>query len=242
MSSTHTLTWPDAAVVLPGTGSDATFAHAAFASALRARGVRTVVAVEPDPDAVVASYERALEDAAERGPVVVGGISLGAVVALDWAARRAERGFETFGVLAALPPWTGDPVRAPAAVSARMTAESLRAQGLDAVLTHMQATSPDWLAAALTRSWHSQWPGLPNALDEAGRRHAPDAEALVRTGVAVGIAAATDDPVHPHAVAAEWNRHLPRSRMCELTLDEIGARPALLGERAADALERALQA
>ena len=84
----------------------------------------TVVAVEPDPRGIVASYHAALDAAAADGPIAVGGISIGAAVALRWARRNPAR---AAFVLAALPPWTGASNGAPAAHSARYTATSLRA-------------------------------------------------------------------------------------------------------------------
>ena len=114
------------AIVLPGTGSDARFAADAFSAAFESVGL-TTIAVEPDPAAVVESYLTALDDAAHRhGRVVVAGISLGAAVAVRWAATNASN---TAAVALALPAWTGDPAGSPAALSAEFTARSLREQG-----------------------------------------------------------------------------------------------------------------
>lgn len=104
-SPEHRATRAVVAVVLPGTGSDAHFVERAFAGPLAAAGVRTV-AVDPDPARVVGSYLDALDRAAAEGPVLAGGVSLGAAVALRWAAENSGR---TVGVLAALPAWTGSP-------------------------------------------------------------------------------------------------------------------------------------
>lgn len=228
-------TWPATAVVLPGTGSDANFADRAFRSAFTQVGMDTV-AVEPDPRRVVGSYRDAMDRAADRHErIVVGGVSIGAAVALEWASENPER---VAAVLAALPAWTGSPVDAPAAASARFTASQLRAHGLDAVTAEMTASSPPWLADELTRSWRAQWPDLPAALDEAAAYHAPGPALLGRIRVPVGVAAAVDDAVHPLTVAKEWTALLPRAAMSELTLDEIGAEPGVLGRAALAALDR----
>ena len=94
------------ALLLPGTGSDARFAQAAFGPALTAAGI-SAVAVEPDPRRLIASYRDALDDATRNSANVLAcGISIGAAVALDSALRHPDR---TFAVLAALLAWTGDP-------------------------------------------------------------------------------------------------------------------------------------
>ncbi|SDC96476.1 alpha/beta fold hydrolase [Rhodococcus tukisamuensis] len=228
---------PPVAVVLPGTGSDAAFATRAFTDALSQVGVR-VIAVEPNPRRVVGSYLDALDEAAaEHGSILAGGVSIGAAVALAWAAEHPSR---TAGVLAALPAWTGSPEGAPAAMSAAYTAGRLRAEGLDAVTSAMIETSPAWLGGELERSWRSQWPHLPSALDEAsGYRGLTEAE-MARMTVPVGICAATDDPVHPHEVASEWAAALPVAAVATTTLDAIGADAGVLGRACLTALSDAL--
>lgn len=233
-SRTGLLAWPEVAVVLPGTGSDADFAGRAFRPALTRAGVDTV-AVEPDPCRVVGSYRDAMERAADtHGRIVVGGVSIGAAVALEWAAEHPDR---VVAVLAALPAWTGSPADAPAAASATFTATQLRTRGLDAVTADMTASSPPWLAAELSRSWRAQWPHLPSALEEAAGYRAPDLDVLARVPVPVGIAAAVDDAVHPRTVAKEWASALPRAGVSELYLDAIGTDPGVLGAACLSALD-----
>ncbi|GGK40934.1 alpha/beta fold hydrolase [Nocardia camponoti] len=215
-------------VAMPGTGSDAHFATRAF-SAAAARAGMGFRAVEPDPRAVIASCITALDETAITGPVVVAGISLGAAIALEWVSRNAHA---TVGVIAALPAWTGpDTTSCPAALSASVTAEQLRADGLAAVVERMRASSPEWLAEALTRSWHTQWPDLPQALDEAAAYQWPTLDALAAIEVPVAVIGASDDPVHPVAVAHEWADAMPNGRVTEVTLSEIGCDPSILGER-----------
>jgi len=92
---------PCVAVVLPGTGSDADFVARAFTKPLTCRGVRTA-AVEPDPRRVVGSYVDALDAAAaQHGRILVGGVSIGAAVALQWAGSHPDH---VAGILAAVPP------------------------------------------------------------------------------------------------------------------------------------------
>jgi len=160
-------------------------------------------------------------------------------VALDWALRHSDR---TLAVLAALPAWTGDPAgppAAPAALAATHTADALRESGLAAVTTAMRASSPEWLAQTLSRSWAAQWPHLPDALTEAANYRAPDDAALRAVRVPVGIAAASDDPVHPFAVAQHWAALIPRCGLSAVTLDAIGADPGVLGRACLAALPEA---
>ncbi|WP_460863467.1 alpha/beta fold hydrolase, partial [Rhodococcus aerolatus] len=100
---------PGGAVVLPGTGSDGRFARAAFGPALDAAGVAGRF-VDPTPGGVVRGYRAALDAAARRGPVLVAGVSLGALVGLTWAAEHPG---QVAGLALALPPWSGAGVGGP---------------------------------------------------------------------------------------------------------------------------------
>ncbi|MTE13720.1 alpha/beta hydrolase [Nocardia aurantiaca] len=224
---------PAVAVALPGTGSDAHFASRAFGSACAALDL-PFLAVEPDPRGVIDSYRSALDAAARSGAVLIAGISLGAAVALDWAAHHPD---SVYGVVAALPAWTGaDTTGCPAALSAAATAAQLRADGLDAVIARMRESSPAWLADALTRSWTSQWPDLPAALEEAAAYRWPEPEVLAAVTAPVEIIGAIDDPVHPFAVAERWTAALPHATLHAITLDELGADPSVLGALGINAL------
>ncbi|MCX5042561.1 alpha/beta hydrolase [Aldersonia sp. NBC_00410] len=224
---------PTVAVVLPGSGSDADFVLRAFEPAFAVLDI-TTIAVEPDPLQVVGSYLAALDDAADRhGAIVAAGISIGAAVALEWAARRPAA---AAAVLATMPAWTGAPDTAPAAHSARFTAQRLRADGLDAVTEQMRASSPPWLAEALARSWAQHWPHLARALDEAADYTAPDAPQLARIDTPVGVVGVVDDAVHPFEVAWQWAALLPNAALAKVTLDEVGADPATLGRAGIAAL------
>lgn len=224
---------PTVAVVLPGTGFDAEFARHAFGPALAQAGIE-MIAVEPEPRRVVAGYLDALDAAhAKFGPVLVAGVSIGAAVALNWAGERDDR---AAAILAVLPAWTGSPDGAPASLSAAFTAAQLRELGIDAVIDTMRASSPPWLAEILTRSWRSQWPDLPEALEEASAYPSPTMPQLAKVSVPVGIAAAVDDPIHPIAVAEQWATQLPAAAVARVTLDEIGADLAVLGYAAVEGL------
>jgi pimeloyl-ACP methyl ester carboxylesterase len=222
------------AVVLPGTGSDDDYAARAFAGPLRAAGA-VVLAPPPQPGRLIAGYRAALDEAAHHAPIAVGGISIGAAVAVAWALQHPGR---AVAVLAALPAWTGDPDGAPAAQAARHSARQLRRDGLAATTAQMRASSPPWLADELTRSWRRQWPQLPEAMEQAAGYVAPGRDQLARLSVPLGIAAATDDPIHPLAVALEWDCAAPHAGLRTVTLDQIGADPGVLGTACLAALEQ----
>jgi pimeloyl-ACP methyl ester carboxylesterase len=222
-------------VLLAGTGSDDDYVYRAFSAALHDAGA-IIVTPAPQPDRLVEGYRDALDNAARTQPIAVGGVSIGAAVATAWALARPGR---AVAVLAALPAWTGSPESAPAALAARHTADALRRDGLTSATARMQASSPPWLAAELTRSWVGQWPSLPDAMDEAARYVAPTSGELEALAVPMGVAAATDDPVHPVGVALEWVSAAPRAALRTVTLDAMGADPAVLGAACVAALSDA---
>lgn len=224
------------AVLLPGTGSDDDYIRRAFGQPLQQVGA-LLIAPAPQPEDLIAGYLAALDEAAARsGPIIAGGVSIGAAVAAGWALQHPG---QAVAVLAALPAWAGAPDDAPAAHAARFSAEQLRRDGLAAVVAEMRASSPAWLGDELTRSWTAQWPRLPDALEQAAAHVAPTLAELGTLSVPMGVAAAVDDLVHPLPLAAEWADAAPRAALCTVTLDEMGADPTALGAACLTALAAA---
>jgi pimeloyl-ACP methyl ester carboxylesterase len=221
--------------MLPGTGSDDDYIVRAFAGPLRDAGAQ-ILAPPPQPDHLLDGYLAALDTAAGRGQIAVGGVSIGAAVAAAWAYEHPGH---AVAVLAALPAWTGAPGDAPAAIAARHSAQQLRHEGLAATTNQMRASSPSWLADELTRSWRGQWPHLPDAMAEAAAYVAPTRAQLQRLAVPMGIAAAVDDPIHPIEIGMEWAAAAPHAALRTVTLDQIGADPAALGAACLAALDAA---
>lgn len=220
-------------VLLPGTGSDDDYVYRAFAPALHDAGA-VPLPHTPEPAHLIDGYRHAIDEAARQGErIAIAGVSLGAAVAVAWALAHPEK---VVAVLAALPAWTGDPHDAPAAAAARATAHELRRDGLVAATARMQQSSPAWLAAELTRSWVRQWPDLPEAMEEAAAYLAPTVRQLETLVTPLAVAAATDDPVHPLEVGVEWATAAPNAALRTVTLDQLGADPALLGRACLDAL------
>ena len=220
-------------VLLPGTGSDDDYVHRAFSAVLQQVGA-VATAHAPEPGRLVEGYRHALDTAARRGPIAIAGVSLGAAVAVSWAIDHPGR---VVAVLAALPAWTGDPQGAPAALAALAAAHELRRDGLVAVTARMRQSSPPWLADELSRSWESQWPALPDAMEEAARFVAPTHEQLGTLSAPMGVASASDDPIHPLEVGVEWASAAPLAALRTVTLAQIGADPAALGAACLAALD-----
>lgn len=224
-------------VLLPGTGSDDDYVDRALAGPLEQAGAM-VISVAPEPRHLVNGYldalDRALEQAGAAARIAVGGVSLGAALAVRWALSHPQR---TVAALAVLPPWTGAPDGAPAAVSARHTAATLRRDGLEATTAAMRASSPGWLADELARSWRRQWPSLPDALEDAAAYQGPTAEELRGLDVPLAVVAASDDAIHPASVAANWAEWAPRAALRTVRLEEFGPHPALLGQACVEALQ-----
>jgi pimeloyl-ACP methyl ester carboxylesterase len=220
-------------ILLPGTGSDDDYVDRAFAGPLGDAGA-VVRAQPPQARHLIDGYLAALDNAARRGPIAVGGVSIGAAVAAAWALAHPH---STVAVLAALPAWTGVPDRAPAARAARHSAQQLRRYGLSEATTQMRASSPPWLGEELTRSWLAQWPQLPDAMEEAAAYIAPSRAALRRLAAPLAVAAAVDDPIHPLQVAVEWVGAAPHAALRTVTLGQIGANPSALGAACITALD-----
>ena len=214
-----------AAVLLPGTGSDADFIRRAFTPLADALGLE-LIAVQPDPTRLIASYTEALDEAAaQHEQLVVGGVSIGAMVAVSWAREHQH---QVAAIIAALPAWSGAAADSPAAASARHTAQLLRAKGLEGAIATMRSGSPKWLADELERSWRALWPGLPESMDAAALHAGPTLTELESLQTPVALIATVDDPLHPLSTAESWLGALPRARLESIPLAELGAHPAVL--------------
>lgn len=216
-------------IVMPGTGSDADFAARAFGSAAAEQGAR-LVALEPSAD-LVGDYWSALDAAATAADeILVGGVSIGAAIALDWALRSAHAS-RCIGVLAALPPWSGPVDDSLAALSAQITVDAIERDGLEPTIAHMTASSPAWLATELSRSWRALADhGLSAQLQTAATYTAPTLTEIARLSVPLGVVAAPDDPLHPIDVGRAWVDAAPRGAVREVPLTEFGPAEHLLGD------------
>lgn len=222
-------------VAMPGAGSDGDYADRALRPLADALRVPLIV-VEPGAAGIVATCLDALDDAARRGPVVAAGISIGACVAVHWAATRAG---SCAGVVAASPPWPpGGAADSPAAAAARATVAAIERDGLAAATTAMRSSSPAWLGDELGRSWSALGDQLTPHLREAASTTVPaaaDLDRLARLGLPTAVVGVIGDAVHPAQVAASWAEVLgvvPRM----VAFDDWAGDPGTLGRAASDAL------
>ncbi len=220
------------AVLLPGSGSDADFVLRAFAP-LSERCARTV-AVDAAPPSVVAGYRAALDAAASDGPLLACGVSLGAAVAAGWALDNPDA--EVTLVLT-LPPWFGAAgPEVPAALSARVTADTVDEVGAAEAIARMRAGSPPWLARELSRSWAAHGDFLAPALREAAGFAAPTEAGLGGLAVGTVVVGADGDQIHPVATARAWGAAIPGAAVRIVALADLGPDPAVLGRAAIDGL------
>lgn len=209
------------AVLLPGTASDEVFVASVFARPLAQAGFSLVAPASRG----VREHVEALDTAWDGVPLLVGGVSLGAHVAAAWAVRHPER---CAGVLVALPAWHGAAGGAPAALAAAASASVVESAGADAALVGVDG----WLGAELRRAWPRYGARLAEVLREAAGSSAPTLAELGGLGAPVGVAACTDDPVHPLGIAREWVGALPRAALRTTTLAALGADRESLGRAA----------
>ncbi|HEX6342819.1 MAG TPA: alpha/beta hydrolase [Umezawaea sp.] len=213
------------AVLLPGTASDEVFVRTVFEEPLTQLGLRLTAPAS----ASVEEHLAALDAAWTGTPLVVGGVSLGAHVAAGWAVRHPER---CAGLLLALPAWSGPAGEAPAALAARASAGVVERDGVDSALVGVDG----WLGAELSRAWRGHGPRLAGILRAAAESGAPTPAELGGVAVPAGVAACTDDPIHPLEVARSWASALPRAVLRTTTLGALGADRACLGRAAVLAL------
>ncbi|KXO93470.1 Alpha/beta hydrolase family (plasmid) [Tsukamurella tyrosinosolvens] len=220
------------AVLLPGSGSDADFVLRAFAP-LTELCARTV-AVDAAPPSVVAGYRAALDAAASDGPLLACGVSLGSAVAASWALENP--GADVTLVLT-LPPWCGPAgPDVPAAMSARVTADTVDEVGAAEAIARMRAGSPPWLARELSRSWAAHGAFLAPALREAAGYAAPTEAALGGLAARTVVVGAEGDLIHPVATARAWAAAIPDAAGIVVELADLGPDPAVLGRAGLEGL------
>ncbi len=220
------------AVLLPGSGSDADFALRAFAPLTAL--CRSTMAVDAEPPSVVAGYRAALDRAASDGPLLACGVSLGSAVAAAWALEHPEADVT---LVLTLPPWSGPAgPEVPAALSARVTADTVEDLGAAAAIARMQDGAPAWLARELTRSWAAHGDFLAPALREAAGFVAPSEERLAGLRARTVVVGAEGDLIHPLPVARAWGAAIPGADTVVVALADLGPDPAVLGRAGLGAL------
>jgi hypothetical protein len=216
-------------VLLPGAGSDQRFLAAAFGAPLAGFGITIAAPAPGRPDA--AALDAALAEA--DGPLLVGGVSLGAHVAVEWAAGLSSSAVDRIGgLLLVMPAWTDHPDHAPAALAAAASARTLQTRGLAPALAEARNGAPGWLADELGRAWTAHGPGLADELAWVAARRGPGLRALGGVPAPAGVVGLLDDPLHPAAVAVQWTSALPRAELVTTTLGAVGRDRGCLGRAA----------
>jgi len=218
--------------VIPGTASTADFVGRAFAAPLAALGIGLVSGDAPTGPA-------ALEEAVARyRPVLVGGVSIGAHLAVRWSASGPEH--RPDGLLLAMPAWTGPP--GPVAAASRVAADEIDRDGVRPVLDRIRAgASPQaaWVVEELTTAWPLLGPDLSATLRATSTSPGPSLAELSTVTVPCGVAVLRDDPLHPAAVGREWAAAASRAALVETRLAAVGRDREALGRAAVLAWLRA---
>ena len=223
------------AVLLPGTGSDDDYVYRAFAAALHEVG-----AVVVTPAAAAGPADRRLRvRAGQRRAAERRSPSAGCPSAPPWRSTgRWPIPSRAVAVLAALPPWTGSPETAPAA---------LAAQALGGGAAPRRAGVGDLADAGIQPAVAGRRadPVVGRAMAVAARRHGGGVADTSRRRCAELEAAGRPDgrgrrDRRPCASAGgrRWSGWPPRrsAALRTVTLDEMGADPSVLGAACVAAL------
>jgi pimeloyl-ACP methyl ester carboxylesterase len=223
------------AVLLPGAGSSADFVTRAFGPPLDQAGYALLTTDPVAGSGVVTAAAADLAAAVSRyRPQLVGGVSLGAHLAVRWAASTPNSSLE--GLLLALPARTGP---ADPAAGSSSAAEAVRQRGAAAVVADIADRAVPWVADELAAAWPAYGPALAETLDAAAGAAAPYPDELRAVDVPVGLVAFLDDPLHPADVAQRWAALLPRAAVEWLRLADLATDRSRLGAAALHALRRA---
>jgi pimeloyl-ACP methyl ester carboxylesterase len=217
------------AVIAHGAGSTADFVQRAFGGPLAAIGYELVswdrrVAVSAAADELGALVAR-------TKATVVGGISVGAILATRFALSPA--GAALNGLLVALPPPPGQPAPAD-------SEDPGQVPDIQNLVDEVCRTAVPWVAQEIRSSWLTYEPAdLIRELRTASTAMPPTQDALSRCRIPTGIVALADDPVHPVEVATMWAQAIPHAAVETVHLYEPGDDVSVLGAAAVHAWQRA---
>lgn len=224
-------------VLAHGAGSSAQFLAAAFPAHRIGAGVRAACYLDDrtgDVGAIAAGLARACAEVA--GPVVVGGVSLGAHAAAGLLAGPKAPANAVAG-LVVMPAWTGPPDRIAHLTAA--AAAALAALSPAGVLAELDAD--DWVTPQLRLAWSLRDPDdLVAELQLAATQPAPSERELSHVRVPVGVVALADDTLHPEAVARRWAGALRTSAVARLSRDDPARDLAVFADRAGQSLAAAM--
>lgn len=212
------------ALIAHGAASTADFVRRVFAAPLGDVGFELATWDRRTPVDEAADEFAALVD--ETGATVVGGISVGAILATNYLLTM--RRDDVTGLLVALPPPKPQPLDD--------TATEMPSD-IPAFIDDVAASAVPWVGAELRAAWTTYDPdALLRELRTAATAAPPTLSQLARIKVPTGIVALADDPVHPLDVAAAWQRAIPTAVLEVLPLDAPATDIAVIGSAAVRAL------
>jgi pimeloyl-ACP methyl ester carboxylesterase len=217
------------AVIAHGAGSSADFVWRAFAGPLAAVGYDVVSWDRRTP--VEAAGEEFANLVAACGATIVGGVSIGATLALRYALTAANLD----GALLAMPPPAGA-----APTSDPRDEAPVDPVDMDALIDEVCRTAVPWVADEIRAAWPTYEPAaLMRELRSAAVATTPAAAELAQCRVPAGVVALADDPVHPVAVASMWARVIPAAALETVQLHEPAGDVSVIGAAAVRAWQRA---
>ncbi|MFL6240093.1 MAG: alpha/beta hydrolase [Actinomycetes bacterium] len=226
----------DKAVLAHGAASSADFVRRAFAQPLAAVGVDLVTWDRRTPVAEAAAEFAALVERSDA--TIVGGVSVGAILATNFALTAAGVGLR--GLLVAMPPPIPGSQGSPRLHDE--DAESAR-WDVDALIEQVVRDAVPWVGAEIRRAWPEYDAAqLRRELVTAASAMPPSYGALAQCTVTTGVVALGDDPVHPVEVAEQWARHLPHAALETLRLEAPADDVSVIGAAAVSAWKRASNA
>jgi pimeloyl-ACP methyl ester carboxylesterase len=216
------------AVIAHGAGSSADFVSRAFGEPLAAAGY-DVVSWDRRTPVAAADLELA-ELVARTGATIVGGMSVGALLATRFAL--SPEGARLDGLLVALPP---PPPRADTTDD-----DDAGVPEVDELIELACRTAVPWVAAEIRAAWPTYEPmELLRELRTASVATTPTAAELAKCRVPTGVVALADDPVHPVEIAAMWANAIPRAALETVPLTGPATGVSVIGAAAVRAWQRA---
>jgi pimeloyl-ACP methyl ester carboxylesterase len=215
------------AVIAHGAASSADFVRRVFAEPLAAIGYDLVTWDRRTPvqeaDAEFVALVR------DNGATVVGGVSVGAILATRYALAEGDR---LAGLLVALPP--PQPVGVPLPTAGG--SEGARHINVE------EATrgAEPWVAGEIRAAWATYTQAdLVRELSTASRAIPPAYDELAQCAVPTGLVALAGDPVHPMDAAEEWANAIPVAELETVQMHEPAANLTAIGHAAVRAWVRA---
>lgn len=230
-------------VGLPGAGFDHTFIEQSLSPLAETTGAR-LVSVDPEPGNVLDGYLSACDLAAESGPFICVGISIGAIAAMRWWIESRQKSHwraieNCCGIIVSMAPWSGRNYdSAPAAQAASGTAKAISQVGFGPVREAMVKTSPLWLSELQVPCWDRLGSNLATIMEEASTTQAPEVADLRTITCPCGLIRVLEDPLHPVSVTDSWAHALLHCEVETISLNDIASSPTIFSNASLKLLQK----